>query len=87
MQKVLSRQTYGKRTDSHAYNALDQLAECMCNDSCLQAFTYNTQGIRQSTNKAGDVNRSMLEELLQGECFGTAGDRGAGTLTALPVLQ
>lgn len=69
MQKVLSRQTYGKRTDSHAYNALDQLAECMCNDSCLQAFTYNTQGIRQSTNKAGDVNRSMLEELLQGGMF------------------
>lgn len=41
----------------------------------------------RAQNKAGDVNRSMLEELLQGECFGTAGDRGAGTLTALPVLQ
>ena len=39
VQKVLSSQTYGKLTDSYAYNALDQLTDYVGYDGYRQAFT------------------------------------------------
>ena len=66
VQKVLSSQTYGRLTDSYAYNALDQLTEYVGYDGYRQAFTYDANGMRQSRSEAGDANRSTLEELLRG---------------------
>ena len=70
VQKVLSSQTYGKLTDSYAYNALDQLTEYVGYDGYRQAFTYDANGMRQSKSEAGDANRSTLEELLRGNVAG-----------------
>ena len=44
VQKVLSSQTYGKLTDSYAYNALDQLTDYVGYDGYRQAFTYDANG-------------------------------------------
>ena len=65
VQKVLSSRSYGKLTDSYAYNALDQLTEYVGYDGYRQAFTYDANGMRQSRSEAGDANRSTLEELLR----------------------
>ena len=52
-------------TDSHAYNALDQLTEYVGYAGYRQAFTYGANGMRLSRSEAGDANRSTLEELLR----------------------
>ena len=70
VQKVLSSRSYGKLTDSYAYNALDQLTEYVGYDGYRQAFTYDANGMRQSKSEAGDANRSTLEELLRGNVAG-----------------
>ncbi len=79
VQKVLSSQTYGKLTDTYAYNALDQLTSYTGYDGYTQQFTYDANGMRLSKSEAGDANRSTLEELLRGEHCRAAGDRGACT--------
>ena len=70
VQKVLSSQTYGKLTDSYAYNALDQLTEYVGYDGYQQAFVYDANGMRLSKSEAGNGNRSTLEELLRGNIAG-----------------
>ena len=70
VQKVLSSQSYGKLTDSYAYNSLDQLTSYTGYDGYTQQFTYDANGMRQSRSKAGDANRSTLEELLRGNIAG-----------------
>ena len=70
VQKVLSSQTYGKLTDTYAYNALDQLTEYVGYDGYQQQFTYDANGMRLSKSEAGDGNRSTLEELLRGNIAG-----------------
>ena len=70
VEKTLSSQSYGKLTDSYAYNALDQLTEYVGYDGYRQAFTYDANGMRQSKSEAGDANRSTLEELLRGNVAG-----------------
>ena len=52
-------------TDSHAYNALDQLTEYVGYDGYRQAFTYDANGMRLSRSETGDANRSTLEEMLR----------------------
>ena len=70
VQKVLSSQTYGKLTDTYAYNALDQLTSYTGYDGYTQQFTYDANGMRLSRSEAGDANRSTLEELLRGNIAG-----------------
>ena len=70
VEKTLSSQSYGRLTDSYAYNALDQLTEYVGYDGYRQAFTYDANGMRQSKSEAGDANRSTLEELLRGNVAG-----------------
>ena len=70
VQKVLSSRSYGRLTDSYAYNALDQLTDYVGYDGYRQAFTYDANGMRQSRSEAGDANRSTLEELLRGNVAG-----------------
>ena len=73
VQKVLSSQTYGKLTDTYAYNALDQLTSYTGYDGYTQQFTYDANGMRLSRSEAGDANRSTLEELLRGNIAGLPG--------------
>ena len=73
VQKVLSSQTYGKLTDTYAYNALDQLTSYTGYDGYTQQFTYDANGMRLSKSEAGDANRSTLEELLRGNIAGLPG--------------
>ena len=68
--KVLSSQTYGKLTDTYAYNALDQLTEYVGYDGYQQEFTYDANGMRLSKSEVGNGNRSTLEELLRGNIAG-----------------
>ena len=70
VQKVLSSQSYGKLTDSYAYNSLEQLTSYTGYDGYTQQFTYDANGMRQSRSEAGDANRSTLEELLRGNIAG-----------------
>lgn len=70
VEKALSSQSYGKLTDSYAYNALAQLTDYVGYDGYRQAFTYDANGMRLSRSEAGDANRSTLEELLRGNIAG-----------------
>ena len=70
VQKVLSSQTYGKLTDTYAYNALDQLTSYTGYDGYTQQFTYDANGMRLSEKETGDASRSTLEELLRGNIAG-----------------
>ena len=70
VEKVLSRKTYGKLTDSYAYNAHDQLTSYTGYDGYRQEFTYDANGMRLSKSETGDANRSTLEELLRGNIAG-----------------
>ena len=70
VQKVLSSQTYGKLTDTYAYNALDQLTSYTGYDGYTQQFTYDANGMRLSRSEVGNGNRSTLEELLRGNIAG-----------------
>ena len=70
VQKVLSSQTYGKLTDTYAYNALDQLTSYTGYDGYTQQFTYDANGMRLSKSEVGNGNRSTLEELLRGNIAG-----------------
>ena len=70
VEKALSSQSYGKLTDSYAYNALDQLTSYTGYDGYQQQFTYDANGMRLSKSETGNGNRSTLEELLRGNIAG-----------------
>ena len=80
LQKVLSSQTYGKLTDTYAYNALDQLTGLRrLRRLYQQQFTYDANGMRLSKKRGG---RRETVPRWRSCCAGTLpGCRGSWSLT------